>query len=379
MSILILSAETGRGHVSVMRALAEQFEESGYTDCICIPDFYESMLPSNKILSDFYNYLLASSTSLCEKYVQFTTLTRPDMNEVIYRLTRKHYVEILSSHPIEAVISTATAINYGLIRTLAEEGLADKIPFYIVVTDPYDPIAPGFDVPGATKYFCANDTVRRVLADSGIDERRVAVSGYPVSGRFCQEGEEVNRPEVYAKLGLNPDRQVVLLNSGSKGDISTINLLNQFLSSDIDANLIMLCGTNKSLFRLARLHAKRSSRTNLQILPFYESMDELLSISDVYITKAGANSFYEALSSGVPLLINATEGYLYQERGIAGLLHDIEADRLLVEHIEDFTGALKELLTDEGRLYFKKHLQRLDVHNGAPTIVNTILADLQSR
>ena len=49
MSIIILSANTGRGHISVMRSLKDEFCEKG-KKCICYEDFYESLDKLDKCL-----------------------------------------------------------------------------------------------------------------------------------------------------------------------------------------------------------------------------------------------------------------------------------------------------------------------------------------
>ena len=84
MSIGILAAQTGRGHVSVMKTLYKEFINCGVYDVKCFPSFYEDMMISNKILSDFYNFLMINSTSLCRKYGEFTYLTKSDMSEDFY-------------------------------------------------------------------------------------------------------------------------------------------------------------------------------------------------------------------------------------------------------------------------------------------------------
>lgn len=48
MSIGILAAQTGRGHVSVMKTLYKEFINCGVYDVKCFPSFYEDMMISNK-------------------------------------------------------------------------------------------------------------------------------------------------------------------------------------------------------------------------------------------------------------------------------------------------------------------------------------------
>ena len=377
MSIIILSACTGRGHNSVMNTLFESFCENGYSDCICFPDYYESILPSNRLLSDFYNFLLTNSSTLCEKYVQFNTLTRPDTNDDIYNLTKKHYFDLFNTPGLEAIISTATSINFNLIRALKEKRVYGKVPFYIVVTDPYDPIAPGFNVIGATRYFCANKLVQDILVQSGIEYEKIMVTGYPVSKRFLRVLSPVQRDLVISKMKFDVSRKVILLNCGSQGSMSSLNLLRGFLESGINANLIMLCGKNKSLYRLARIEVKKFSSNNVRIMPFYNSIEELLAIADVYVTKAGANSFYEALSSRVPILIDATDGYLYQERGVIKVMDELNTG-MLMESANDFAHLLSVILKSDVQMEIKQRYMKLNIQNGAERITGEILSEIKA-
>ena len=84
MSIAILAAKTGNGHISVMNSLENEFKMQGYNDVICFPDFYEKMQVSNRILSDFYNFLVRNSPKLCNQYCEFSALTRSDSTEDFY-------------------------------------------------------------------------------------------------------------------------------------------------------------------------------------------------------------------------------------------------------------------------------------------------------
>ncbi len=84
MTIAIVSANTGNGHRAVMNALVEEFKSQGYSNIIIHDSFYEKCLISNKILSDFYNFLMAASIPLAEKYTEFAAITRPDMSDEIF-------------------------------------------------------------------------------------------------------------------------------------------------------------------------------------------------------------------------------------------------------------------------------------------------------
>lgn len=358
-----------------MNTLHEAFEDNSYKDCICISDFYESILPVNKILSDFYNFLLGSSTMLCDKYVEFNSLTRPEKNEDIYQLTKSKYIELFHRDGLEAIISTATSINYNMIRAMKEEKVLGKIPFYIVVTDPYNPIAPGFDAIGATKYFCPNKIVKDILVKSQVPEKDIVVSGYPISKRFIQCNKSFDNLELHKKLDIDIDKKVIVLNCGSQGSMSNLEFLVQYLKSDLDENFIMLCGVNQALYKLARIEAMRAKKSNVVILPFYDRIVELLAIADVYITKAGANSFYEALAAKVPILIEAINGFVYQERGVVEHLEQIKTGKI-IDSKEQFITLLKTVLSEQESRRIMKEYENMVIEDGAGSIVNNILADL---
>ena len=153
MSIGILAAQTGRGHVSVMKTLYKEFINCGVYDVKCFPSFYEDMMISNKILSDFYNFLMINSTSLCRKYGEFTYLTKSDMSEDFYIGVKNFIIEFIENNDFDTIISVSHSINYSFIRILNELNLTDKINYYIVITDPFDPIAVGFATRGSKKYY----------------------------------------------------------------------------------------------------------------------------------------------------------------------------------------------------------------------------------
>ena len=117
MSIGILAAQTGRGHVSVMKTLYKEFINCGVYDVKCFPSFYEDMMISNKILSDFYNFLMINSTSLCRKYGEFTYLTKSDMSEDFY-IGVKNFIVFLPS--LFRVIFTIYLVYYIIFYELCK-------------------------------------------------------------------------------------------------------------------------------------------------------------------------------------------------------------------------------------------------------------------
>ena len=78
--------------------------------------------------------------------------------------------------------------------------------------------------------------------------------------------------------------------------IGPIEEIAQALAGDIQ--LLIICGRNQKLFdRLTRLNL-----TDVKIYPLIDYVDELMSVSDVVLTKAGGLTISESLAKGLPMV-----------------------------------------------------------------------------
>ena len=106
MKIGIIGAMTGNGHISVLKALEKEFKDRDI-EVDCYPDFYEKLMLSNKILSDFYNFLLSNSIDLCNKYCEFTNATRSDLSEDFYQGVKDNIIDFLLKNNYDILIVAA--------------------------------------------------------------------------------------------------------------------------------------------------------------------------------------------------------------------------------------------------------------------------------
>ena len=316
MTIAIVSANTGNGHRAVMNALIEEFESREFRDLIPCPEFYEECLISNRILSDFYNYLISTSIPLGAKYTELASLTRPDVSDEIYNASYEKLCELVETEGLKAIISTAPLINHGLVRILKEKELSEKIPLYIVVTDPFDPIAPGFDIVGASRYFCFSKSVKKILVDSGIADDLVQVADYPVANKFFRTFDEQERAALYNDYDLSPENKTLLINAGANGNMSLLKCLEAIKALGNDLQIIFVCGKNKALKVMADRFKLINDVKNLVVLGFTKDMHLLLEMADICISKAGANTYFECLAKDTFFIVYGIDGFLYQEKGV---------------------------------------------------------------
>lgn len=371
MRVGILAAETGHGHISVANALKQAFEKQAI-EADVYPSFYEDLMVSNRIISDYYNFLMSTSPQLCYKFSELSYRTRPDLSEEFYLGVEGKLKEFILTHKYDVLVSTSHTINHAIIRALKELELYDKVNFYIVITDPYIPISVGFDIKGAKRYFCSSKKVKEYIAKN-VEESKISVTAFPIKEMFLKEYSKEEIRAIYKKLRLRVRKKILLINSGSQGSFHSKEFLKEAMAYSDDLQIIFICGKNEALYELVKfIVGKKNER--VRVLQYVDNMNDLLKISDFVVTKAGANSFFECFYMHKPMLIDSLEGFLYQEKGVCQLLQEKEVGTV-VDSIEKFREVLGKMMIQDSYLEFLKQYDDVNPENGADAIVKEILEE----
>lgn len=370
MTIAILSAKTGNGHNSVMNSLKKELINQGCTEneILCFPSFYEDMMLSNKILSGFYNFLMINSIALCNKYCEYTYINKFHLTDDFYNGCRDYIKSFIEETKADLIISVSHTINHAVIRAIDEMDLRNRITYSIVITDPYEPIATGFDVYGADKYICTSESVKKLLLKKQIPDTAIRIYDYPIDNKFINDITDKNKYILH--LGLKTEKDIICINSGSLGINYYYNFLKRISSALPELQILFLCGSNALLYqRCSRLVEKNQLQERVKIFEFVSDMQNLLNISDMVITKAGANSFFEALATRTPIILDATEGILLQEKG---MLHIVENKNIgFVLHDANNIISTVQMLMSKLQVY-KENLNNLNIRSGVEEIVKEI-------
>lgn len=368
MKIVVYGAMTGGGHRSVLEALAEIFETSGHL-VESDEDFYETVCESNRIMSDFYNLIQQRSMRLLEILSEVFRLEGPQQRARQYPIFRQYLDEHLPKD-VDAIISVTPLINYPIIRYLSESGAHTK--FFIVVTDPYRTMYPGFEAKGATAYFCPSDISKNQLVQKGISPSKIVLTGYPIRQRFFDKRSQI---EIRQSMSIH-ERWVICINCGVGGNIEYLPMIIETIQAVSNSyRFLVICGENRVLYYL--LKERLASYKNVTIYGYVTNMEVLLRASDICLTKAGANTVYESLASGTFPLIVGFNGLAYQEKGVYEFLEKEYGVSQRITNTRDIIGfinkELNECLLDD----FKNKLFATPVENGALRIVDSVLAEIE--
>ncbi len=122
---------------------------------------------------------------------------------------------------------------------------------------------------------------------------------FPLSARFRADG--TSRRETRRRLGLPPDRFVLLMTAGADGAGNFRRYFERLSRAGLDLHLVVVCGRNVRL--RAELETWRPHAAGRTILGFVDNMHDLISACDVVLGAGGANLTMEALSVGRPLIL----------------------------------------------------------------------------
>lgn len=365
----IVAAATGNGHISVAKAIQSEFAERGM-DVPVFEHFYEDLMFSNQFMSNYYNFLMTTSTPLCSKFSELSYLTRPDISQEFYRGVRTKLKRFLKKNEFDVLISTSHTINPSIVRAIREMGL-EQLQFDVVVTDPYYPISLGFDVVGTHKIYCCSDVVKKFLLKK-IDEKKVVQVNYPVNQKFLHKFTKEELDRIRTEMSIEKTSKVVLINSGSQGAFHYIDIIKEVVKCYPTVLVLFVCGKNEALFLMANSLFK--SNHNIRVLGFVSNMEELLAISDFVLGKAGANTFFECITMKKPMVVDGIDGFLYQEKGVTNYLETHKIGKVL-DNIADIKKVLEEFIVEDSNRRFINELEQIPNDNGAGRIVDDILDD----
>jgi processive 1,2-diacylglycerol beta-glucosyltransferase len=221
------------------------------------------------------------------------------------------------------------------------------------------------------RYFVALDETKEHLKMLGLPEDRVTVSGIPVDPVFAVKKD---RAALAARLGLSPERPVLLLSAGALGVGPAAEAVRVLRHLRTPAQVVVICGKNEELLaETNRQVADAQGHLEFRVLGFTDTMDEWMTVADLYIGKPGGLTTAEALCKGLPMVIlSPIPGQ--EERNSDHLLE--EGVAIKCNDITILAYKLDRLLESPARLAsMREAALRMSRPLAAQTIVRTLLEE----
>ena len=153
-------------------------------------------------------------------------------------------------------------------------------------------------------FFVSNDNMEKELCDYGVAKDKIHVTGIPMSDRFF---EKFDRTSILKMFNLVPDKKVILFFGGGEfglGKERTVQILRSLILNAHDYQIIAISGKNEKMKEAFESLVKELNvSSKVKILGFTDKVPELMSISDLVVTKPGGLTTTESLASHLPIII----------------------------------------------------------------------------
>lgn len=344
--ILIFYGSYGGGHKSAANAV-KQYIENHYEnkevkvfDCI-----EEASKIINKITVSAYNKITRSAPWLWKK-VYFNSekgFLSKVSNGTNKLLTKRFYNLIEKENPSTIICTHMFASQMcGILKRKGK--LKCKVSTILTDYEIHNQWLQEYKY--IDNYFVAHNGMKESMVKKGIDEDKIFSFGIPMSERFL---EKFNREEIFKEFNLVEDKKTILFFGGGAmglGKERTCQILEVLAKVFVNIQIVAISGKNEEMNKaFKKIVEATNSVDRIKVLEFTNKVPELMSISNLVITKPGGLTTTESLASGLPIIvINPLPG---QEEANALFIEKREAGVWLKkdDNIEEVLG--KVILDDE--------------------------------
>ena len=339
--------DAGGGHRSAATALQTAVESQNLPWKIDLFNLQEALdrLDLMKRLfgvriQDCYNAVLKSGMTLGSTGLLRTLqLILAAYHRPTVRQLEKYWRE---SSP-DMVVSLVPHFNRALCESFARA--RPGRPFVTILTDIAN-FPPRFWLEKQEQDFiCGSDrAVQQALALGHAPDRVFRASGMIVNPSFY-EPIKADRKADRISLGMKADLPTGLVMFGGQGSKVMTQIVKRLDKSDLNMQLILICGKNEKL--AASLRALKT-RFPIFVEGFTKRIPYYMHLSDFFIGKPGPGSLSEAILMKLPVIVECNAWTLPQERYNAQWVRENEVG-IVVENFRQIVPAMRELL-QPGRL-----------------------------
>jgi processive 1,2-diacylglycerol beta-glucosyltransferase len=299
--IVILSVSAGSGHVRAAQAL-QAAANSWYPDVEVVHIDLMELVPKlfRTIYTETYVKIIEQHPALWGYLYDKTDGDKIDsslsrLRRAIENLSTRKLKNALNDIAPDHVVCTHFLPAQLLSRRI-RKGKFDK-PVWVQVTD--------FDVhalwihKGMSGYFAAHDELAWRMSQRGIPAENILVTGIPIMPVFTGL---LSRTECSQEFGLDPTRKILLLMAGGSGLGNSVKLAEHLLAMDGDFQIVAIAGNNDKQLKKLNSLAERYP-TRLFPMGFINTIERVMAVSDLVITKPGGLTTSECLAMGLPMII----------------------------------------------------------------------------
>jgi processive 1,2-diacylglycerol beta-glucosyltransferase/1,2-diacylglycerol 3-beta-galactosyltransferase len=369
---LFFYLKTGGGHLAPAKAVAEKMRsrQNGRVEILLADGLLGAKSIIKLIIESGYKNAVNQAVWTFELLYALNKI-KPIGKLTAFLVT--HFIkggiekEILENKPDKIVIFHFFIIQ-PVFEILKKHNL--NIPVITVVTDPFT-AHPIWFLNKDQKFIVFSEMLREKCVKMGIDNDNMKVFPFVLDTKFSHKIDGQKAQIIRRNLGYKPDSKIILIMGGGDGMPKGKKILKKIITSNIDAEIAIVCGNNKKMFRHVIKIIEKFRISNIRVYGYIDFVHSLIGISDIVITKCGASTFMEILLMGkIPVINN----YIWeQEKGNMEFVCDSDMG-ILEKKIGRVPGVLNKLLTDN-ELYnsISTNIKNASIRNGVGPVSKYLL------
>lgn len=355
--VIIFYASYGGGHLSAARSIKENME-TNYEDIdVKLIDCMEYVNKTvNKITTKAYSEMAKKAPKTWGRVywksqkgplAQISTTSNKILSIKLYKLLKDFEPNlIVSTHPFGSQMC-AYLKKHGKLNAKIATVMTDYAPHdqWLVFNKYVD------------YYFVSHDGMKKELHEKGIPNEKIFATGIPLSNKFLLK---YDKPTILKSFGLSPDKKTVLFFGGGEfglGKTQTFKIFKSFVECPENIQIVAISGKNQKMKEAFENLVESLNKTDsVKILEYTNQVPELMSISDLVVTKPGGLTTTESLASGLPIVvINPIPG---QEEENATYLEENKV-AIWLKKDDNVEAILKDLFSNPEKMQEMKIRARL--------------------
>ena len=375
--IIVFTSNGGGGHRSASATLTKHLSETYdvhevnmFSDLLASLDPLRSITFNKYTCEDFYNYLLTNkwtriTNTLC-RYGRWATRTQSQKITTLLN-------DYVDQHKADMLISVVPLVNLPLYH-IAEQ---HNIPF-LVLTNDLDTrnYVQGFNEPSYKKFKYTlafeDKQMKELIQEAGIHEQQFETTGFPLRPDFF---EKKSTKDICQSFGLPNNKPKILLIMGATGSHTLYKYTKSLCKINTPLHLVVCLGRNEKLDKKIKA-LKKNNKVTITTVGFTQRISDLMSVSDLIITKPGPNTICEAIQMNLPMILDNTSNHLFWEKFNLTFVEKSEIG-MTIDHFKQTKKIVMKFLQDH--VYYnsiKKNLALLCKSNfktRIKEIVNTMI------
>ncbi len=353
---IVLTGGGTAGHVTPNIALLPRLRELDYE--IFYMGSYDGI--EKRLIEDFDLPYYGIATGKFRRYFDVKNFSDPFRVIKGYSEARKIMKEIKP----DIVFSKGGFVSVPVVRAAASLG----IPSIIHESDMTPGLANKLCIPVATKICCNFPETMKL-----IPEDKAELTGSPIR----EELAKGNRIAAYDLCGFHPDKPVILVIGGSLGAATINKVVREALPELLlDYQVVHICGKEKMDNMLL------TTRGYKQFEYVKSELKDIFAMTDLVISRAGANSICELLALRKPNILIPLPATSSRGDQILNAQSFESQGYSLVLHEDDLTT--KELVDKVHELYFTRQtyidaMSNSRQGNATQTIIRLIEETIQNK